>query len=216
MNRVRTSPPTWDHELKPAHESPTHGQKATGWPRLLRLTLLGVFGLACSVDTVGAEATVLKLSYSQTKQFDFSWELVAADFYQLYESPELGEPFAQVNENIDAQSSSVSLTVPLHLRPRASYFLRACGAMGCTDSDVVTVTGSMAEAIGYFKATNTERGYKLGGGDQFGYSVALSADGDTLAVGAPFEDGGNGIDGDQEDDSAINSGAVYVLSLIHI
>jgi hypothetical protein len=48
-----------------------------------------------------------------------------------------------------------------------------------------------------------------GPGDQFGYTVAL--DGDRLAVAAPFEDSAaTTVGGSQADDSAPNSGAVYV------
>jgi hypothetical protein len=55
----------------------------------------------------------------------------------------------------------------------------------------------------YFKASNT------GEGDIFGYPVSLSSG--TLAVGAPYEDSAaTGVDGDQSDDSAADSGAVYV------
>ena len=47
--------------------------------------------------------------------------------------------------------------------------------------------------------------------DRFGSSVALS--GDALAVGAPGEDSvATGIDGDQSDNSADDSGAVYVFT----
>ena len=46
--------------------------------------------------------------------------------------------------------------------------------------------------------------------DMFGQSVALS--GDTLAVGAPGEDGAaTGVDGDQNDNSATDAGAAYVF-----
>ena len=46
----------------------------------------------------------------------------------------------------------------------------------------------------------------------FGSDVSLSSNGNTLAVGARFEDGGTtGINGDQNDDSAHDSGAVYVF-----
>jgi hypothetical protein len=55
----------------------------------------------------------------------------------------------------------------------------------------------------YVKASNT------GGSDVFGASVAL--DGDTLAIGAVREDSGaTGVNGDQADNSAADSGAVYV------
>jgi hypothetical protein len=56
----------------------------------------------------------------------------------------------------------------------------------------------------YLKASNA------GAGDHFGYSLALS--GDTLAVGSRWEDShATGINGDQNNNSAPDSGAVYVF-----
>ncbi|MCA8981272.1 MAG: FG-GAP repeat protein [Planctomycetes bacterium] len=56
----------------------------------------------------------------------------------------------------------------------------------------------------YLKASNTELD------DYFGHYVALS--GDTAVVGAEREDGGSpGVNGDQSDNSAQNSGAAYVF-----
>lgn len=56
----------------------------------------------------------------------------------------------------------------------------------------------------YLKASNTDAG------DVFGQSVSLS--GDTLAVGAGFEDSAaTGVDGNQGDNTAADSGAVYVF-----
>jgi hypothetical protein len=61
------------------------------------------------------------------------------------------------------------------------------------------------EKTAYIKAHNTDA-Y-----DVFGWSLALSADGNTLAVGAPLEDGsGNTIDA-ADDNGRDNSGAVYVF-----
>ncbi len=61
-------------------------------------------------------------------------------------------------------------------------------------------------AIGYVKASNT-RAF-----DGFGESVALSADGNTLAVGAPGEDSAaTGVGGDQLNDLFATAGAVYVF-----
>ncbi|MBI2687426.1 MAG: hypothetical protein HYX27_14025 [Acidobacteria bacterium] len=49
-----------------------------------------------------------------------------------------------------------------------------------------------------------------GTGDEFGRSIAMS--GDTLVVGAPGEDSrATGVDGDMTDNSATDSGAVYVF-----
>ena len=51
------------------------------------------------------------------------------------------------------------------------------------------------------------------GDAQFGSSIAISADGNTLAIGAPNEFGGaTGINGDQTDLSQPSSGAVYVFT----
>ncbi|MEM9116163.1 MAG: FG-GAP repeat protein, partial [Myxococcota bacterium] len=57
----------------------------------------------------------------------------------------------------------------------------------------------------YLKASNTDLG------DFFGWSVAL--DGDTLAVGAFQEfSAATGVNGDQANNDALNSGAVYVFT----
>jgi len=77
-------------------------------------------------------------------------------------------------------------------------------------------TGSTWTQQAYIKASNTGRpgeGDLPGDGDQFGYAVALSGDGATLAVGAIAEDSAaRQIDGDQHDDSQQSSGAVYVFA----
>jgi trimeric autotransporter adhesin len=88
----------------------------------------------------------------------------------------------------------------------------AKGVDGAQDDDTVTLAGAAyvfryrdtwaQEA--YLKASNTGRE------DNFGRSLALR--GDTLAAGARFEDGSSrGVNGDQENDEAVNSGAVYVF-----
>lgn len=75
------------------------------------------------------------------------------------------------------------------------------------DSGAVYVfrrVGSVWTQEAYLKASNA------GENDEFGWSVALW--GDALAVGAPQESSGSrGIDGDQADDSAPASGAVYIF-----
>lgn len=58
----------------------------------------------------------------------------------------------------------------------------------------------------YLKAPNADAG------DGFGYHVSLSASGDELAVSAPIEDSrALGLDGDSLDNSASESGAVYIF-----
>ncbi len=74
---------------------------------------------------------------------------------------------------------------------------------GGTTTYTITVHQLAQEA--YMKASNT------GTGDRFGTSVALS--GDTMAVGVYQEDSNaTGIDGDHTNNSAADSGAVYVFT----
>ena len=59
----------------------------------------------------------------------------------------------------------------------------------------------------YLKASNTDAG------DLFGSWIYLSGDGETLAVGARFEaSNATGVNGNQADNSAVDSGAVYVFT----
>ena len=84
--------------------------------------------------------------------------------------------------------------------------LTACGRIAF---DPIDEDGGFTGSVeAYVKASNSASG------DNFGAhrSVALSADGNTLAVGAPFEDSSAvGIDGDPANNAAPNSGAVYVF-----
>ena len=80
---------------------------------------------------------------------------------------------------------------------------------------VFTRAGNTWSQHSYIKASNTGRkgvGDDIEG-DQFGFSISLSGDGSTLAVGAVGEDSNaTGINGVQTDDSASGSGAVYVFT----
>jgi hypothetical protein len=148
------------------------------------------------------EAATLQLSFSQVKQFDFTWSApTGAAYYQLLERLPNEVDYVQLGDDIIGESTSV--TMPLHFRLGASYILQACNGGGCTDSEAVDVINSMADAVGYFKASNPDIS------DQFGLRISLSADGNTLAVGARNEDS-NTI-GNQKDNNATDAGAVYVF-----
>jgi hypothetical protein len=70
---------------------------------------------------------------------------------------------------------------------------------------VFTRSGSVWSQQAYLKASNTESN------DHFGAAIALS--GDTLVVAAPEEDSNaSGVGGNQADNSAPGSGAVYVFA----
>jgi hypothetical protein len=131
----------------------------------------------------------------------------------LKEAKTVGSGYTIVDDNIASTGAANSFDhiVPLYGRLNSKYILESCNVQGCIASDEVftsTKVSEMASSIGYIKASNT------GVNDTFGhYSVALSADGYTLAVGAIAEDSNaTGTGGDQTDNSVVNSGAVYVFT----
>jgi len=81
---------------------------------------------------------------------------------------------------------------------------------------VFTRRGTAWTQQAYIKASNTgEAGTEgnFGDGDQFGFSLSLSDDGNTIAVGANAEDSAaTGMNGNQADNSAQSAGAVYIFA----
>ncbi len=95
------------------------------------------------------------------------------------------------------------LTVP-HLDPWRAYGNQAdeSGAVYL----YTRANGDWAQQA-YVKASNAQSG------DEFGSSVALSGDGRIMAVAAHNEDSSaRGLNGEQADDSASESGAVYLFA----
>jgi len=169
-------------------------------------------------DSSTGGSTEFTLHLEQTKRFRFSWtDVDGASFYRLMENPDGVSGFTQVGADIPAGTEMYIHEVPLYARVNARYILQSCNDTGCTDSSEVSVSGNLAEAVGYIKASNTDSG------DGFGYGVflsdygstalALSADGTTLVVGAPYESSSTrGIGGTENDNSSDWSGAVYVFT----
>ena len=128
----------------------------------------------------------------------------------------------------DHFGSSIALSADGNTMAVAAYFESsgAAGVNGNQDDDslkqsgavyVFTRTGATWTQQAYLKASNPGRAGRsddeFGDGDQFGYSISLSGDGNTLAVGAPTEDSNaQTINGNQADDSAVSSGATYVFT----
>ncbi|GFE59572.1 FG-GAP repeat protein [Geobacter sp. AOG2] len=152
-------------------------------------------------------APTLTLTPQSVKTFHFTWTGGSgATEYRLLENPDGSSGYTQVGAPA-VTATSYDLAASLPGRINASYILRACNSDACTDSAPVAVSGTLAAAVGYVKASNT-RAQSF-----FGYSIALSADGGTMAVGAIGESSGaTGIGGDQSDTSAVGSGAVYVFT----
>ena len=81
---------------------------------------------------------------------------------------------------------------------------------------IFTRSGGTWSQQAYLKASNTGNageGDVPGDGDQFGTSLTISGDGNTVAVGAITEDSdATSINGNQADDAAASAGAVYVFA----
>lgn len=77
-----------------------------------------------------------------------------------------------------------------------------------SDVSATNVDNDGVSQEGYIKASNTAAG------DSFGYrGLALSGDGNTMAIGAHMEDSNaTGVGGNQADNSAADSGAVYIFT----
>ena len=154
------------------------------------------------------QAVLANLELVADKTFRLSWlASEGAVFYRVMENPDSVSGFSPISGDLESSTLSFDHRVALYNRVNARYIVQACNSNGCVDSDTQTVTGTLANAIGFFKASNTNSN------DLFGDSVSLSADGSTLAVGAGGESSAaTGIDGDQTDNSASSSGAVYVFA----
>ena len=130
-------------------------------------------------------------------------------------------------EGGDHFGSTVALSDDGNTMAVAAYW-ESSGATGVNDDEadnsipqagaayVFTRSGTTWTQQAYIKASNTGVPAVDGvqsDGDQYGFSLALSGDGNTLAVGAVTEDSSaTGINGDQTDDSAVSAGAVYVYT----
>jgi hypothetical protein len=140
------------------------------------------------------------------KKIQLTWTAVnSATAYKVLENT--GAGFQQVGADLAAGQTTFSRQIAVHVQQWAttSYQVQACNAVGCSTSNTLSAANGALQAIGYFKASNT------GAGDTFGWALALSGDGNTLAAGAPGEDSAaTGSGGSQTDNAATDSGAVYI------
>ena len=150
----------------------------------------------------------VEASSNSIKTFDVAWdESSDANYYQvcLYDSTQTDNCLT-LNSTTTNTNQTVTLDETL-LGSALEFFVIAYNSVGQTTSSTVTPdSAAIVAATGYFKASNTESD------DNFGVSVSLSSDGNTLAVGAYSEDSdATGIDGDGNSNGALLSGAVYVF-----
>lgn len=150
----------------------------------------------------------VKVEAQNPKVLTFQWSAVeGATHYKLYKHDTATGGVVPVGGDLTTTTATDEIGVHVHDWVNNYYYVEACNAGGCAQQSNLTFTATeMIKAIGYVKASNTEAN------DLFGWSIALSADGTTLAVGAPAEDSkAIGPNGEQADNDSTNSGAVYVF-----
>lgn len=152
--------------------------------------------LSPAAATLGSGPQQLVLNWTDSSE---------ATFYRVLENPDGVSGYSPISGDIASGVQTYAHPVTLYRRINASYILQSCNAAGCSDGSPLTVT-DLVSPIVYLKADNT------GNFDSFGVSVSLSADGNTLAVGAISESSNaQTINGAGNNDLANNSGAVYVF-----
>ncbi len=181
-----------------------------------------------STDTDGGTAsTVVRVTIppfldvtTGIKTLDFAWSAVSAtSHYQLRSNPDGNSGFTDLSttgivvspNSTDIKQTTAQGLVSLHRYiPRVvdpQYEVYPCNGTSCGASigNMVVLTNAQLNGmIGRLQANNPDSE------DYFGFSVDLSGDGNTLAVGAYGERGSStGVNGAQSNDSA-NTGAVYL------
>ncbi|MDC0962134.1 cadherin domain-containing protein, partial [Gammaproteobacteria bacterium] len=172
------------------------------------------------IDIQDITAT-LSLSIDAIKSFTFNWSDVYdviseakdsywATSYKILVKPDDDSSYTQIGDAIGPSVASAQEIAPLHKRIDAKYILQTCYDENCYNSDplsVASVSSNLVEGIGYIKPN------RIDNDDNFGSSVSLSGDGNTLVVGARYEDSNaTGINGDQTDNSSSAAGADYIFT----
>lgn len=151
-------------------------------------------------------ATVLQVN-ADLKRLNFTWAKSGkANFYELYQDKNGVDDFQLVANAITATQYALDISTYQFDWENARFKLQACNVNGCAVSNIVSARSGMLSSIGYFKASNTEAA------DRFGERLALSGDGQMLAVVAKGEkSNGKGVNADPLDNSLEFAGAVYVF-----
>lgn len=139
------------------------------------------FLLACALSSVVLAvppAPVVTVHASGIKNLTFEWAHVAeATRYDLWFKANDNGPWTRY-VSAPAPRSSFTIGVAVHLLhwPQARFQLQACDPSGCSTSNTVRVNEEKLVAMGFFKPDTPSNVFFYGG------SLALSADGKTMAV----------------------------------
>lgn len=159
--------------------------------------------LALGETTVEVKVTVADVERIYTVAIDRGGEVISQLAYVKASNTDAGDRFG-----VSIAASGDTIAVSATEEDSAATSVDGNQADNSAENSgavyVFRRSGSTWVQEAYLKASNADPE------DAFGFSIALS--GDTLVVGAYLEDSAaTGVDGNQADDSAENSGAVYVF-----
>lgn len=154
-------------------------------PQALGLCLLVACGGGGGGAVTGSAPT---LTLSTLKRLDVSWPTQhGASTIRLLVDPDGDSQQPEgVLADLPGDATGHALEVFLPTAFFARYRLEVCRPAGCVVSPVASLVGNLAAGVGYVKSPTTAED------DHFGARVALSADGQTLAVSTPAKDNGTG------------------------
>ena len=146
--------------------------------RAVLTSLLAAALLLAAPESIAATPAAPNVTVgADIKQLTFDWDDAAgAAYYRLMYKVGSGA-WKPLIDTIPASTTQAKISVAVHLQSWSllRYAVAACNPDGCTNSAPVFPQNLMLDTIGYFKASNADRG------DRFGHTVMLSADGRTLA-----------------------------------
>jgi len=156
-------------------------------------------------DAPTALVATLKTDGGALRTVQVGWgQSDGAEEYRIILSSTVGSGTLETTLAEGITGISRPVQVPAHKMRVSRIFVEACntGGTDCVRSEAgaTLAAESVNSLIGYFKSS------AAGSGEKFGTDVALSADGKTLAVGVP-EENGEGSSGT----TLVDSGAVVVF-----
>ncbi len=145
-------------------------------------------------------AAEVNLSFETVKTLRFDWtDVEGATHYILQDNPDGLSGFSPLGDSIAQGTETLALEIPTFARINAEYILQSCNDVDCVDSSTLTIDAGLNNMIGYIKSD------ELHHAPFFGSDVSLSADGNTMAVGASSARQFTGGDGNKV-------GIVYVFT----
>jgi hypothetical protein len=136
-----------------------------------------------------------------TQRFSATWNAsTGVERYRVQLKRDSASEFAPLTgaENLSAMTLDFAFAVGFTVQwSAAALRVEACNSVGCTAAADLPLLPHLGEALARKQVLNLPA-------DANEVRVAISADGNTLAVGAPFEDGDNGQEHDR--------GVVYVFT----